>query len=114
MGAEAATRGGAAVPADKAAAVVEAATVGAAMEAAAMAEAAEAMRVQAAVVWDTVETAVRAARGPEIVIEEQSEQGCGGDTDEGAQDGSRGRSGGNGRSWKRSKCRGDWSLDQNL
>ena len=39
-----------------------------------------------AVVWDTVETAVRAARRPEIVIEEQSEQGCGGDTDEGAQE----------------------------
>ena len=101
MGAEAATRGGAAV-ADKAAAVVEAAPVGAAVEAAAMAEAveaAEAMRVQAAieaVVWGTVETAVRAARGPEIVIEEQSEQGCGGDTDEGAQEMARGRSGGNG------------------
>ena len=74
--------------------VVGAAMIGAAVEAACAAvaeavEAAEAMRVQAAVeavVWDTVETAVRAARGPKIVIEEKSEQGCGGDTDEGAQE----------------------------
>ena len=70
--------------------VVGAAMVEAALEVAAMAEAAAvvdaaemAEAAEMAVVWDTAGTA---ARRSEIVIEEQPEQGCGGDTDGGAQE----------------------------